>query len=144
MKKFLIVIVIGFTLNALIGNNQNFLEGTISQLGNTDTTLKTAYDHRERDLQVRGTGVVYRTLPDDLNGSRHQRFLIRTSTGQSILIAHNIDLSRKINSLEKGDTIEFNGEYEWNQKGGVIHWTHHDPAGRHIDGWLKHQGITYQ
>ncbi|WP_312209082.1 DUF3465 domain-containing protein, partial [Acinetobacter variabilis] len=27
---------------------------------------------------------------------------------------------------------------------GVIHWTHHDPSNKHISGWLKHQGKTYQ
>ena len=61
-----------------------------------------------------------------------------------MLIAHNIDLAPKIEGLKKGDKVEFYGEYEHNQKGGVIHWTHHDPQGKHIDGWLKYQGRMYQ
>ena len=146
MKKFLIVIIIAVSvaLNTLIEKNPNFLHSSTGLSKNSDTVLQTAYKNRENNLQVKGTGVVYRTLPDDLYGSRHQNFLIHTSTGQTILVAHNIDLSRKINSLRPGDTIEFYGEYEWSQKGGVIHWTHQDPGGRHIGGWLKHQGITYQ
>ena len=40
--------------------------------------------------------------------------------------------------------IEFYGEYEWNEKGGVVHWTHRDPRGNHESGWLKHKGSTYQ
>ncbi|PID58774.1 hypothetical protein CSB45_01890 [candidate division KSB3 bacterium] len=40
--------------------------------------------------------------------------------------------------------IPFYGEYEWNSKGGVIHWTHHDPNGRHEAGRLKHEGTMYQ
>ena len=43
-----------------------------------------------------------------------------------------------------GDTVSFFGEYEWNSKGGVIHWTHHDPARQHVAGWLKHEGRTYE
>ena len=49
-----------------------------------------------------------------------------------------------IASLRKGDSVEFYGEYEWNAKGGVVHWTHHDPKGSHVGGWLKQGGRTYQ
>ena len=59
-------------------------------------------------------------------------------------MAHNIDLAPKIKGLKKGDTVGFNGEYEWTEQGGVIHWTHHDPAKHHVDGWLEHQGQRYQ
>ena len=94
--------------------------------------------------QIRGSGTVVRTLSDDNKGSRHQRFIIKLSSGQTLLIAHNIDLAQRINSLNVGDNIEFYGVYESNSKGGVIHWTHHDPNKRHIAGWLKHKGRTYQ
>ena len=83
-------------------------------------------------------------LPDDNDGSRHQRFILRLESGQTVLIAHNIDLAPRIDSLSEGNLVEFYGEYEWNSRGGVVHWTHHDPRGSHVDGWLKHDGQTYQ
>ena len=49
-----------------------------------------------------------------------------------------------LNNSGKGDVVDFFGEYEWNSNGGVIHWTHHDPQGRHVTGWLKHNGRTYK
>lgn len=96
------------------------------------------------DTQVRGVGVVSRILPDDNNGSRHQRFILRLQSGQTLLVAHNIDLAPRIDDLKEGDTVEYSGEYQWNPKGGVVHWTHRDPSGRHVAGWLKHDGRVFQ
>jgi hypothetical protein len=94
--------------------------------------------------QVEGQGTVGRILSDDNDGSRHQRFILRLSSGQTLLVAHNIELAPRISSLREGDTVSFYGEYESNDKGGVIHWTHHDPQGWHVDGWLEHKGQRYQ
>lgn len=94
--------------------------------------------------QVRGEGRVTRILQDDNDGSRHQRFILQLDSGRTLLVAHNIDLAPRIPALREGDTVAFNGEYEWNERGGVIHWTHHDPQGRHIAGWLEHAGRRYQ
>lgn len=106
--------------------------------------LAEAYRRQLSDVQVEGQGVVSRILPDDREGSRHQRFVLRLGDGHTVLVAHNIDLAPRINALREDDTVSFYGEYEWNSKGGVIHWTHHDPDGRHVDGWLRHQGRLYQ
>ena len=114
-----------------------------SGLGSS-SAVSTAFEQRRSDIQVRGEGEVTRTLADDNDGSRHQRFILRMDSGQTILVAHNIDLAPRINSLRTGDSVEFYGEYEWNSKGGVVHWTHRDPGGVHVDGWLKHAGRTYQ
>ena len=93
---------------------------------------------------MRGYGTVSRVLPDDLKGSRHQKFILDLPSGIGILVAHNIDLAPRIPQLRKGDKVAFFGEYEWNDKGGVVHWTHHDPSARHIDGWLEHDGEKFQ
>jgi hypothetical protein len=108
-----------------------------------DQTLAAALENHQSNVQVQGGGTVSRILPDDNDGSRHQRFLVRLGSGQTLLVAHNIDLADRVGSLETGDRVEFYGEYEWNARGGVIHWTHRDPHGRHVAGWIKHDGHTY-
>lgn len=110
----------------------------------TDQLLKKIFENRENKIQIQGSGVVIKTLPDDNKGSRHQRFILKTSSGQTLLIAHNIDLAPKLKGLKKGDTVAFNGEYVWTQQGGIVHWTHHDPNGNHPDGWLLFDNQKYQ
>jgi hypothetical protein len=103
-----------------------------------------SFGQADSNRQVQSEGVVVKVLPDDNHGSRHQKFLLEFSSGQTILIAHNIDLASRISPITEGDVVAFNGEYEWNEKGGVVHWTHRDPNGRHEAGWLKAGGRTYQ
>ncbi|MFT5756051.1 MAG: molybdopterin converting factor small subunit [Alteromonadaceae bacterium] len=108
------------------------------------SSVDEAYKSQKSNVQVKGSGKVVRILNDDNQGSRHQKFILKLSSGNTILIAHNIDLAQKIHSISNGDTIQFFGEYEWNKKGGVVHWTHRDPNKHHIHGWLKHNGSVYQ
>src|SRR5215213_6040665 len=103
-----------------------------------------AFASRASNIQVQGEGTVVRVLPDDLDGSRHQRFIVKLASGQTLLFAHNIDIAPRVDGLEAGDSVRFSGEYVWNAKGGVIHWTHHDPGGRHVSGWVIHNGKTYK
>ncbi|MFI4860349.1 MAG: DUF3465 domain-containing protein [Phycisphaerales bacterium JB063] len=95
------------------------------------------------DVVVTASGIVKKILPDDNDGSRHQKFIVTLSTGQTVLIAHNIDLAERV-PCDEGDVVTFRGEYEWSGQGGVIHWTHHDPAGRHQPGWIEYEGVRYQ
>jgi hypothetical protein len=97
-----------------------------------DVLLKQVYESHQSDVQVSGSGNVIRVLPDDNQGSRHQKFILRLYSNQTILISHNIDLAPRVLNLNVGDTVEFNGEYEWNSKGGVVHWTHRDLRGIHL------------
>ncbi len=116
----------------------------VSHVQANDARLKQAYQNHKSDVQVRGSGLVSRLLPDDNKGSRHQKFILRLDSGQTLLVAHNIDLAPRIQGLRKGDRVEFYGEYEWNKKGGVMHWTHKDPRNHHAHGWLKHNGKIYE
>lgn len=109
-----------------------------------DAAIENAFANRLSTLQLGGQGTVVRLLADDDDGSRHQRFIVRLASGRTLLVAHNLDLAPRIDSLQAGDAVAFQGEYQWNSQGGVIHWTHHDPQGRHPAGWIRHRGQTYQ
>jgi hypothetical protein len=124
--------------------NENSSSISAQSSDKSDAIIASAFANHESNLQVSGQGVVTRLLPDDTNGSRHQKFIIKLSSGQTLLIAHNIDLAPKISSLQKGDLVQFYGEYEWNEKGGVVHQTHRDPNGTHVGGWLEHKNQKYQ
>ena len=152
MKKILIIL-------ALLGAVQfglKYLNIDISQLThresnesrNTNTynkaPKKSSLNTPASGRQFSGSGRVSRILSDDNHGSRHQRFILTLPSNQTILIAHNIDLAPRVPSLRVGDTVSFSGVYERNSKGGVVHWTHHDPNGRHESGWLKKNGRTYK
>ncbi len=93
-----------------------------------DEVLASLFSERRSSVQVQGSGVVTKLLPDDNDGNRHQRFIVKLSSGQTLLIAHNIDQAERIEGLKPGDRVEFSGEYEWNHQGGVIHWTIGIPA----------------
>lgn len=109
-----------------------------------DSQIGRAFKTRTSNVQVEGEGVVTRMLADDRSGSRHQRFIVRLASGQTLLIAHNIDIAPRVDALQEGDRVRFYGEYVWNEKGGTVHWTHRDPDGRHVAGWLRHKGRIYQ
>lgn len=133
---------IGYFLYGQLERHSNSVRHLTAE--STDQLLAEAYENHKSNLQLSGSGTVIRILPDDTTGSRHQRFILRLASGQTVLIAHNIDLAPRISTLRKGDTVSFYGEYEWNAKGGVVHWTHRDPNNRHEHGWLKHKNKLYQ
>ena len=115
-----------------------------SASGSGDAVLAQAFAAHAEGVEVEGTGIVARLLADDTEGDQHQRFIVELASGQTLLIAHNIDVAPRVEPLEVGDTVSFKGEYVWNDEGGVIHWTHHDPDGMHEAGWIEHEGRTYQ
>jgi Protein of unknown function (DUF3465) len=148
VKKFITIIAL-LVVAAYLGSLQDRLPPAhnwpaASGAHGADQVLADAFKNHRRNIEVEGVGRVVRILADDNEGTRHQKFIIQLDSGQELLVAHNIDLAERVPALRIGDTIQFRGEYEWNSQGGVLHWTHRDPERRHRDGWLKHNGRTYQ
>lgn len=101
--------------------------------------VEQALARRESGIQVTLDAIVEKTLRDDQKGDRHQRFLIRLPNGRKLLVAHNIDLANRVD-VSAGDPIRLRGQFEWNDRGGVLHWTHRAPRGDHPDGWIEVHG----
>lgn len=108
------------------------------------SSVDEAFQNGASDVVLEFSGDVARLLPDDRDGSRHQRFIVETQSGLTVLVAHNFDLAPRIDDIAIGQPITVKGEYEWNAQGGVIHWTHRDPQGRHEGGWIQYKGQRYE
>ena len=113
-------------------------------LSSGDRILARAFKNKTSGFMVKFSGTVVYKLPDDTDGSRHQRFLVELESGQTLLIAHNLDLAPRVAHLKLKQTVTIFGEYIWNAKGGLVHKTHHDPDGSDPGGWIRHKGVTYQ
>lgn len=144
MKKLLGALLISVGLYGVLQHNPNVLRTSEEKAEDSILPISTACQHQLSGVRVWGSGTVSHILGDDTKGRRHQRFILRLTSGATVLVAHNIDLAPRVDGLRNGDLVEFSGEYEWNEKGGVIHWTHHDPQGKHAGGWIKHNGRKYQ
>ncbi len=107
-----------------------------------DNVVLAAYAAQRSGVWMQTGGQVTRLLSDDDDGSRHQRFILDVGDGHTVLVAHNIDLAERI-PVSVGDILTLRGRYEWNARGGVMHWTHHDPQGREPGGWVRRNGVLY-
>jgi hypothetical protein len=108
-----------------------------------EARIEAAFREGRGDFFVELPARVTAILPDDDDGSRHQRFLVELSGGRTLLVAHNIDLAPRV-PVREGDAVLLRGEYAWNERGGVVHWTHRDPQGRREGGFVEHAGRRYR
>lgn len=106
-------------------------------------TADQLFRDKRSDVQLRVGGIVKKILPDDDDGRKHQKFIIELESGLTLLVAHNISLAPRV-PIAVGDLVAVYGEYEWSAQGGVMHWTHHDPDGRHEDGYILHDSREYR
>ena len=150
-KKFLILLLgipflslWGHPVDAQINKQGQRVSVVNLSLNTDDEKIAQAFEQNLSGIWVKSQGLVEKILADDQKGSAHQRFIVRLSTGQTLLISHNIDLAPRVPDIQAGKEVRFYGRYEWNSKGGVIHWTHHDPEGKVPGGWLEYEGHLYQ
>lgn len=141
-RRVRLVIVVIAVLASLVIRYWPELTGQAGAHDDGTALVAAAFEQRRSGFFVEVEGKVERLLRDDLDGSRHQKFLVRLASGQTLLISHNIDLAPRV-PAQPGAAIRIRGEYEWNKRGGLLHWTHHDPQGRMAGGWIRLAGETY-
>ena len=95
-------------------------------------------------VEVTADGTVVTIFPDRSSSSGvHEQFVIRLSSGDiTVDVEHNISIGKRV-PVAMGDSVVVHGEYIWNSKGGLIHFTHHDPQGTHEGGYIKDNNSTY-
>ena len=149
LRGLFFLAVTGAALYALRDDGAS-LFGTLPGAGTSESAQRSgegqileAFQARRSNVDVEVAGWVQRILDDDTRGSRHQRFILELPSSNTVLVSHNIDLAPRV-PIRIGDGIELRGEYEWNERGGVVHWTHHDPGGARDGGWIRHDGRTYR
>jgi Protein of unknown function (DUF3465) len=77
--------------------------------------------------------------------SPHEGFLLRLASGCDLVVRveANTDFTGPI-ALARGERVSLKGEYEYYPRGGVVHWTHRDPRGRHEGGYIEAGGHLYE
>ena len=104
-----------------------------------------AYAENRSHVEVVAEGVVTRLLGIQQGRvSPHEGFLMRLSSGCGLIVRVevNTDFTGPI-TLNPGESVVVKGEYEYYPLGGVVHWTHRDPRGRHDNGYIEAGGRSY-
>jgi hypothetical protein len=109
-----------------------------------NAAIARAFAEHRSEIQVTAQGTVDRLLSDEMSVvGQHQRFILRLmGARQTLLITNNISIGRRV-PVALGDDLVVHGEYIWNDEGGLIHFTHHDPDRSHEGGWIQHRGVRY-
>jgi hypothetical protein len=108
-----------------------------------DAQVIQAQANQAHKVEVLFSARVKKLLPDDTKGLPHQRFLLELSNGSTVLIAHDTKYAPSV-PIQAGDLVTVKGEYIWNKRGGVVHWTHRSDTPRHEGGFIDFQGTKYQ
>ncbi|NLW30440.1 MAG: DUF3465 domain-containing protein [Fibrobacter sp.] len=124
--------------------NESTTKNQIDSLLTPISTIEYYTQQQTSNKIVTVKGNVTKILSDDTDGDKHQRFIIRISNNHTLLIVHNIDIAPRIENLKVNDVVYVHGEYVWNDQGGLVHWTHHDPDEIHENGWIVINDKKYQ
>lgn len=106
--------------------------------------LKTAYSATKPSEVTFDARVA--SNPHFFLGSRthrvHESFDAQTTAG-NLEIVDNVGIAPRV-PVQPGDSIVVRGEMVHDPgRMPIVHWTHHDPAGRHAGGFIQLRGRVY-
>jgi hypothetical protein len=109
-----------------------------------DAAIVADFQSHRSNVEVTADGTVVRLLPDRTSSTgTHEQFIIKlASQDLTVEIEHNFSIAARV-PVAEGDHVIVHGEYIWTAKGGLIHFTHHDPQGTHEGGYIVDNGKTY-
>ncbi|WP_374078674.1 DUF3465 domain-containing protein [Bdellovibrio bacteriovorus] len=125
--------------------DQNSNSGASQAVDNSanDSDIVRAVNDQRRVNFVEGGGmVVTKVLPDDNNGLKHQKWVVRLSNGKTMQAVYNSDMCPRV-PVKVGDVIAMGGMFLWTNTGALLHWLHHDPRGNRPDGYVFVNGKYY-
>ncbi|MFQ5912800.1 MAG: DUF3465 domain-containing protein [Nitrospinota bacterium] len=118
------------------------IAGPKAPVRTSELSAEDAFRLRRSGVFLTAQGRVVRILKDDRKGVSHQRFILRLESGLTLLILHNTFVAARV-PVRLGGRLRVRGEYRWNAKGGLLHFTHR-PAGRArgrpgkgLGGWIR-------
>lgn len=77
------------------------------------------------------------------NHREHEQFDVRSDDGSAFRVIDNTTITSRI-PVHAGDRVEVRGELVHDRgRPPIVHWTHHDPRGRHLDGFVSTGGRVY-
>ena len=96
-------------------------------------------------MEVRYTGTVT-TPPIFFSSHRshrtHEQFDVRSDDGSRFRVIDNVSIAPRV-PVRPGDRVTVQGELVRNRGLPIVHWTHHDPGRRHVDGFVALDGRVY-
>ena len=106
------------------------------------TALEEAHRYRQTGIMAEVDGTVARILMDDKEDQRNQKFTIRLTNGQMVLVIHDQEAAGRV-PVSFGDTVLVRGEYVWTETGGTLRHTQRDYSAQRLHGWIDHKGERY-
>jgi hypothetical protein len=109
-----------------------------------NTAAQRAFERHADGMELTITGTVDRVLSDQNGPSGpHERFIVRLAdVSMTVLIEHNLSIAPRV-PVAAAEAVVVHGEYVWNDQGGLVHFTHHDPDRSHEGGYIVYGGKRY-